>query len=249
MQLKYLLPLLALTSTMATGLPVFARQPIIQRVYLPLEKVMDINIVPGVGTNINFEEVGETIQTMFLDNQSFVGLKPEGCLGTEDNCRDPANLIHITLLDKLKLPGVIKVNEEAVQSALTIRTKDKSGKKKNYIFNLKYARKTDVAVAEVTFVPPLPTNPVQASDPEADRYALALREKAQQEEWQQLTDKLFKGLKIATSKGEMNAYTPVQLQAVNNMIIAVHQGVPLIEAATKYSVDLNLVSKLILQGT
>jgi hypothetical protein len=249
MKLKYLLPLLALTSTVATGLPVFARQPIIQRVYLPLEKVMDINIVPGVGTNINFEEVGETIQTMFLDNQSFVGLKTEGCLGTEDNCKDPANLVHITLLDKLKLPGVVKVNEEAVQSALTIRTKDKSGKKKNYIFNLKYARKTDVAVAEVTFIPPIPSRPVQTSDPEAERYALSLREKADQDEWNKLSDKLFKGLKIATSKGEMNAYTPAQLEGINNMIIHVHQGVPLIEAATKYSVDLNLVSKLVLLGT
>ena len=249
MKLKSLLPLLALTSTVATGLPVFARQPIIQQVYLPLQKVMDINIVPGVGTNINFEEVGETIQTMFLDNQSFVGLKPEGCLGTEDNCKDPANLIHITLLDKLKLPGVVKVNEAAVQSVLTIRTKDKSGKKKNYIFNLKYAKKTDVAVAEVTFIPPIPSRPVQTSNPEAERAALVVREKADRDESYKLSDKLFKGLKIATNKGEMNIYTPAQLEGINNMIIHVHQGVPLIEAATKYSVDLNLVSKLVLLGT
>jgi hypothetical protein len=101
---------IGLTAILLIGtidLPVFARpvkvtnrvrdrKPIIVRVNSPLNEVMDINIYAGVGTNINFENLGETIETMFLENKSWVGLTTNGSMNSQDQTvTNTASLIHL----------------------------------------------------------------------------------------------------------------------------------------------------------
>lgn len=238
--------LLTLTALAAIACPAFAHQPVIQRINTPLDRVMDINLHPGVGSNINFEGVGEQIEFISLQNKSFVGLTTNAC-PTGNNCSTLGSLVNIALIDRLNLPGVIEVNKQAKQSLLTIVTKDRSGKRKTYIFNLRRAKNSDPAVALVDFtLPPSPPPPAPIA-PEISFYPqLMERMSEDRQARKELVDRLFKGLRIANKQGELNNYSPVQFQAIKNMILAVREGQELPEAAAKYEVDLNLISRLIL---
>ena len=73
------------------------RKPIIVRVNSPLNEVMNINIYAGIGTNINFKNLGETIETMFLENKSWVGLTTNGSMNSQDQTgTNTASLIHLS---------------------------------------------------------------------------------------------------------------------------------------------------------
>jgi hypothetical protein len=220
----------------ATSSPVLSQQPIIVRVNSPLNYVMNVNIHPGIGTNIDFESLGETIETMFLDNKSFIGLTTNAC--TTDKCSNSnASLVHLSLIDKLEIPGVVRVNKQTAQSGLTIVTKDKLGKRKTYVFNLRYAKKSDTAVALVDFIPPLSTTP------EFKSIDVTIQQR------QEVVAKLKSGLNIALARGDFKSYSVSQVDAINKMLIAVYDGQPLMESAHKYAIDTELVTKLILLGS
>jgi hypothetical protein len=219
-----------------TSRSVHANQPIIVRVDSPLSYVMNINIHPGVGTNINFESLGETIETMFLDNKSFIGLTTNGCM--TDRCPNSnASLVHLSLIDKLDIPGVIRVNKQTAQSGLTIVTKDKFGRRKTYIFNLRYAKKSDPAVALVDFIPQL------YNAPDFKRIDANIQQR------KEVVVKLKSGLSIAIARGDFRSYSGSQVDAINKMLNAIYDGRPLMESAHKYAIDTELVTKLILLGS
>lgn len=222
--------------------PVFAQQPMIQRVNTPLDRVMNINIHPGIGTSLNFEQLGETIETMFLENKSFVGLTTNGSSTVK------ASLVHLSLIDRLNIPGVVNVNQQTNQSGLTIITRDKSGQRNTYVFNLRRAKNSDVAVALVDFTLPPPPAPVPR-DPSSDILILKQQIDRNNHQRQEVVAKLVAGLKIANTQGDLRNYTPAQFDAIKKMVIAIHQGRTLMESAERYSVDLGLVTKLILLGS
>jgi ribosomal protein L21 len=222
------------------------RKPIIVRVQSPLNEVMDLNIYAGIGTNINFENLGETIETMFLENKSWVGLTTNGSMNAQDQTvTNTASLIHLSPIDPLSIPGVIQTNKKAVQSGLTVITKDKSGKRKTYIFNLQYARKSDTAVALVDFIsaPQAPANPIVSASMMKEEIESSKQER------RILVAKLSNGLGVAINNGHLNDYSQKQINAIRQMIGSVYQGVPLMDAANQYAVDTAMVSKIILLGT
>jgi hypothetical protein len=211
------------------------RQPIIIRPTSPLNNVMNINIYPGIGTNINFEQLSETIETVFLENKSFVGFSTNG---------SPTNssLIHLSLIDKLEIPGVVGINNQTKQSSLTIVTKDPAGKRKTYMFNLRQAQSSDRAVALVDFTFPPP--------PKVDPIALRLdRQKDTSIKSRKiLVNKLTAGLKMAIDKGELSDYNDRQFDNVRDMILAVYKGQTLMEAMKQYEVDPVMVARFISLG-
>jgi hypothetical protein len=226
---------------------IIVRKPIIVHVQSPLQDVMDINICPGVGTNINFENIGETIETMFLENKSWVGLTTNGSMtATQDQTvSNTATLIHLSPIDPLSIPGVIQTNKQTVQSGLTVITKDKAGKRKTYLFNLRYVKKSNLAVALVDFVPP----PKAYINPIANAAMMRGEIDASNQERRILVAKLAGGLAEAIRRGELRDYSPKQIDAIRQTIGLVYQGIPLMDAARQYSVDTTLISKLILLGT
>jgi hypothetical protein len=245
---KYLALTLALFSSALSGVPSFATAlPITRDMYAPANGVIDVNIIPGVGININFEGVGEYIQTMIADNRSFVGIKAEGCLAAQEGCQDPANLVHLTLIDKLELPGVVKVNAVSTQSVLTIRTRDRANNRKTYLFRLRRGKPNDLAIAQINFIKAAP--PPQSYDPIAAKNAEDLRQKENFLRLKALTSKLSKGLKIALERNEIPGYDRRGYNPIDRFIVEVSIGTPLMTAASKYRIDLNLVSNLILLGS
>jgi hypothetical protein len=226
--------------------PVQERKPVIMRVNSPLNEVMDIVISAGVGTNISFENLGESIETMFLENKSWVGLTTNGAMNAqEQTVTNTATLIHLSPIDPLSIPGVIQTNKQAVQSGLTVITKDKAGKRKTYIFNLRYARNSDVVVALVDFV----SAPQALANPIVSPSLMRQEIDASNQERRILVAKLSTGLGVAMNQGELKDYSPKQIDAIRQVIGSVYQGVPLLEATDRYAVDTTVISKLILLGT
>ena len=239
-------PISIMAILMATT-PSFASRSLIQNVYSPMNGVLDVNIVPGVGVNINFEGVGEYIQTIIVDNRSFVGIKPEGCLAAQEGCQDPANLVHLTLLDKLQLPGVVKVNSIATRSTLTIRTRDRANNRRTYLFSLFRGNPTEDAIAQINFVKAAPQP--QYYNPTAARIERERVERDNSARLRALSSKLLKGLNIALSRNDIPGYNRNKLNPIDLFILDVQSGIPLLNAATKHRIDLNLVSNLILLGS
>ncbi len=229
-----------------------AVQPTIVRVHSPLDRVMTLKIHPGVGANINFEPVGEIIETIILENKSFVGLTINGTLATQDRDKSTtstASLVHLSLIDKLDIPGVSGINKQTAQSSLTIVTKTKLGNRVTYVFNLRRATKKDVAVALVDFIPqPLPLPKLVPQAAPIDPRSLERQAAIDREQRQALVSKLVIGLGIMTRNGELKEYSPRELDAINKMIGEIYGGRSLAESAEKFNVDRVLVSKMIVLG-
>jgi hypothetical protein len=61
--------------------PVRAEDKIITRTYtMPQSAVLPIELRPGLGVNLIYEGVNQTIETIFLDNMSFVSMNHNGCI-------------------------------------------------------------------------------------------------------------------------------------------------------------------------
>jgi hypothetical protein len=225
-----------------------AVQPIIQRVPSPLNRVMTLKIHPGVGANINFEGVGETIETIILENKSFVGLTTNGTLASQDKDKvtaSTASLVHLSLIDKLDIPGVSGINRQTAQSSLTIVTLTRSGNRVTYMFDLRRATKKETAVALVDFIPQPPT-PVKAQA--VDSRALKRQATIDRQQQQTLLLKLVTGFEIMSKNGDLNDLTPRELANIKRMIVDINDGNSLAEAADKFNVDRVIVSKMLVLG-
>jgi hypothetical protein len=205
--------------------------PTIVRVPTPLNKVLDVDLYPGVGTTLNFGNVGEKVESIVLNNKSFVGLTTNTCMG-QDKCEASPTIINIALIDKLDIDGVRNVNRKAKQAVLTVSTNDSKGKTKIYIFNLRLAKKNAPAIALIDFVP-APVSP-------QTNYLTTLKERVE------LIANLVAGLKLGNEKNIFKDYPKGQFEAVKNTILAVNNGQELSVAAASYGADMSLISKLIL---
>jgi hypothetical protein len=151
-------PAIGLPNTLIAKAAKEENLPEIVKQQAPLTKPLTINLHPGQGTNISFDEIGQTIETIFLDNKSFVSLTLNGCLGGEaQNCGGTAapTLVHLSMIDDIELPGVIRTNKKAAQkSLLTITTADNRGQRFVYIFALRLLSRTNGQnIALIQFVP------------------------------------------------------------------------------------------------
>jgi hypothetical protein len=184
---------------------------------------------------------------MFLENKSWVGLTTNGSMtATQDQTvSNTASLIHLSPIDPLSIPGVIQVNKQTIQSGLTVITKDRAGKRRTYLFNLRYAKNSNTAVALIDFVPTrqAPLNPI------VNASMMRQEINTSNQERRVLVAKLSYGLGEALNRGQLKDYSPKQIDAVRKVIGLVYQGIPLMEAANQYGVDTTLISKLILLGT
>jgi hypothetical protein len=252
--MKINLAAIGLSTMLLTGGIVHAAvavQPTIQRVQSPLDRVMTLKIHPGVGANINFEGVGETIETIILENKSFVGLTTNGTLASQEKDKSTpstASLVHLSLIDKLDIPGVSGINKQTAQSSLTIVTKTRSGSRVTYVFDLRRASKKDVAVALVDFIPQPPPAPTPAQIAEVDPRALERQATIDREQRQALVSKLVVGFGIMSQNGDLKDYTPREFDAIKKMIGDIYGGHSLAESAHKFNVDRALVSKMIVLG-
>lgn len=75
----------------------------------PDEQVVVIPLAPGQGVTISFRALGETINTVWADNQTFFTLNSDGCLGgVQQPCDDStgATLLHLRRINSLDIPGL-----------------------------------------------------------------------------------------------------------------------------------------------
>ena len=241
----------------------------------PQQEVLTINLHSGLGTNISFNAVNETVETMFVDNQSYISVNTDGCLvGSQTQTCPPGSaptLIHLSLIDDIELPGVIRVNKRAGhKSLLTVVTVDARRQKKTYIFTLKLFGKNDSQrhVALIQMVPTLPPADTRISatpnqvKPRARLKASALVPAVYppiatvdipfipvnlRVTNRQTIEYFATGFRLAIYRGDFKHNNP-QYESLNKFMKALNGGAKL-DAAASYGVNLNLVANLVSLGT
>jgi hypothetical protein len=259
--------------SVADLVPAFGSSPSqIVKYESPQQEVLTINLHPGLGTNISFDPVNQTVETIFLDNQSNISMNTNGCLPTERTCpagSDPT-LIHLSLIDEIELPGVIRVNKQAAnKSLLTVVSLDANRQKHTYIFTLKLFGKNDPKphVALIQIVPFTPKSDV--------RVAVLPKAKIRSKSIQipkdtstespiatvdipfipvnlRVTDRrtldyLATGFRLAIYRGDFKYNNP-QYESLNKFMKALNEGAKL-DSAASYGLNLNLVANLVSLGT
>ena len=222
--------------------PVRAEDNIITRTYTaPQSAVLPIDLRPGLGVNLIYEGVNQTIETIFLDNMSFVSMNHNGCIDKGCPPNSSPTVVHLSLIDKIDLAGVIGVNNQAgKKSLLTILAKDDKGQRFSYVFVIRYlpANSPKVHVATINFVQKTPaTPPVVAATPKPPDPNIESRQTAKY---------LFAGLKKAVDRGELKDKDTIA--KINKYILAVNQGARF-DSAPSFGLDLNLIARLASLGT
>ncbi|AFY97147.1 hypothetical protein Cha6605_6324 (plasmid) [Chamaesiphon minutus PCC 6605] len=274
---KICLSAIALLSwSAANGTSAFALPPsdIIQY-QSPQQEVLTINLHSGLGTNISFNAVNETVETMFLDNQSYISLTTDGCLSKSETqpCAPGSapTLVHLSLIDDIELPGVIRVNKRAGhKSLLTVVTNDAHRQKKTYVFTLKLFGKNDsqrhVALIQIVPTAPKPivkvatvVTPKSKSKRQSTPISVPYIPIATATDTPfipvnlrvtnpQSIDYLKTGFRLAIFRGDYKYNNP-QYERINKFILALNGGTAKLESASTYGLNLNLVANLVSLGT
>jgi hypothetical protein len=274
---KICLSAIALLSwSAANGTPAFALPPsdIIQY-QSPQQEVLTINLHSGLGTNISFNAVNETVETMFLDNQSYVSLTTDGCLSKSETqpcaAGSAPTLVHLSLIDDIELPGVVRVNKRAGRkSLLTVVTADARRQKKTYVFTLKLFGKNDPQrhVALIQIVPTAPKPLAKPTPSTIVKVATVVPPKSKNRQQStpisatntpfipvnlrvtnsQSIDYLKTGFRLAIMRGDYKFNNP-QYERINKFILALNGGTAKLESAPAYGLNLNLVANLVSLGT
>ena len=222
--------------------PVRAEDKIVTSTYtVPQSAVLPIDLRPGLGVNLIYEGVNQKIETIFLDNMSFVSMNHNGCIDKGCPPNSSPTVIHLSLIDKIDLAGVIGVNNQAgKRSLLTILAKDDKGQRFSYVFVIRYlpANSPKVHVATINFVQKTPafTPPVAVTPKPPDPSI----------EYRQTAKYLFAGLQKAIDRGEIRDKETIA--KINRYILAVNQGARF-DSAPSFGVDLNLIARIASLGT
>lgn len=245
----------------STSSILIAKQPVIDSLAnsqivqytFPQERISTIDLHPGLGTNISFDAVDQTVESIFLDNQSFISINTNGCIVKTELQRCPVGsiptLVHVSLIDDIDLPGVIHVNQRAKQkSLLTIVTNNPRGQKQTYIFSLKlFDNKGDRPhIGLIRIVPPAP----KATSAPANLFTsvgstfvpVNIRVTDRQ-----TIDYFITGFRLAVNRGDYKLNFS-QYESINKFIAALNGGAKLDSAAT-YGLKLDLVANLVSLGT
>jgi hypothetical protein len=239
----------------------------------PQQEVLTINLHSGLGTNISFNAVNETVETMFLDNQSYISLTTDGCLSKSETqpCvpGSAPTLVHLSLIDDIELPGVVRVNKRAGhKSLLTVVTNDARRQKKTYVFTLKLFGKND-SQRHVALIQIVPTalKPIirtaTAGTPKPKRqptlmpapYTLiatamdtSLTPVNLRVTNRQSIDYLTTGFRLAISRGDFKTNFP-QYTNITKFIAALNGGTAKLESAPNYGLNLLQAANLVTLGT
>jgi hypothetical protein len=239
----------------------------------PQQEVLTINLHSGLGTNISFNAVNETVETMFLDNQSYISLTTDGCLSKSETqpCvpGSAPTLVHLSLIDDIELPGVVRVNKRAGhKSLLTVVTSDARRQKKTYVFTLKLFGKNDsqrhVALIQIVPTAPKPmirtatagtskpkrqSTPMSASYPPiATAMDTSLIPVNLRVTNRQSIDYLTTGFRLAISRGDFKTNFP-QYTNITKFIAALNGGTAKLESAPNYGLNLLQAANLVTLGT
>ncbi|PSB41631.1 hypothetical protein [Chamaesiphon polymorphus] len=282
---KICLSAIALLSwSAANGTSAFALPPSdIVQYQSPQQEVLTINLHSGLGTNISFNAVNETVETMFLDNQSYVSLTTDGCLSKSETqpCAPGSapTLVHLSLIDDIELPGVVRVNKRAGRkSLLTVVTNDARRQKKTYVFTLKLFGKNDPQrhVALIQIVPTAPKPLAKPTPSTIVKVATVVPPKSKTKRQSPTISAPYTPVATATN----TPFIPVNLRVtnsqsidylktgfrlaimrgdykfnnpqyerINKFILALNGGTVKLESAPAYGLNLNLVANLVSLGT
>lgn len=112
--------------------------------------LLSLELHAGKGTNLDWSKTDEIVESIFIDDPSFIGASTDGCITgiSNRNCsKNSAKLIHLKLNLDLDLPV-----PKSDTSLITIVTEDEEKRRHIYLFDVKKAKKGDRRISLIQFV-------------------------------------------------------------------------------------------------
>lgn len=133
---KILLQLLWVPLVLLATVPVSAQTNEIKQIQLEDDtaKPLTVYLAPGQGVTIDYRRIGQTIETLWLDNKRYVGISTDGSLlGSKDGAAtDPASALHLNLIESQSNNSIEKSN----RSLITVITVDSKKHRRYFLYNV-----------------------------------------------------------------------------------------------------------------
>lgn len=129
---KILLKLLGLPLILLAISPVSAQTNEIKQIQLEEDtpKPLTIYLPPGQGITLDYRRVGQTIETVWLDNKRYVGISTDGNLLGAGS--DPASALHLNLIESSANNPIEKAN----RSLVTVITIDREKHRRYFLYSV-----------------------------------------------------------------------------------------------------------------
>lgn len=175
---------------------------------------IDLQIIPGRATSIDFSQTDEIITYILLADPSRVVYTPSAPIGK-------AKSLYLRAIQPLKFPGTTT----ATITNLRIETVDQRGQQRSYNFNIIPSKGNTTTYLGVRIAPNALSQPVVV-------------------ESRQITaDDLEIGLRLAIARGYTQANDPI-VTKVQHMIVLMRNGTPVRMAAQSAQVSIPVITAL-----
>jgi hypothetical protein len=190
----------------------------------------EIRLYPNKGVSIAYFQIGQVIETVWLDNKSRVLLSSDGCLsGLNQKCaKNSATVLHLSRLASSPFPVTSN------HSSLTVVTIDSNGQRYTYRYNLeiidKRSTKDTLTLLEYVAPPPPPIRAVKRITRTAIVAPIILGKK----------------LRIAAERAQQNGllFDSKLIARTDRFIQLIEQGFPPTDAARQAGVSAAYVNAL-----
>jgi hypothetical protein len=116
--------------------PVSAQTNEIKQIQLEEDtpKPLTVYLAPGQGITIDYRRIGQTIETMWIDNKRYVGVSTDGNLlgSAGGSAADPASALHLNLIESPSNNSIEKSN----RSLVTVVTVDPQKHRRYFLYSV-----------------------------------------------------------------------------------------------------------------
>lgn len=129
---KILLNFLGLTAILLAISPVSAQTNEIKQIQLEDDtpKPLTIYLPPGQGITVDYRRVGQTIETVWIDNKRYVGISTDGNLLGSGS--EPGSALHMNLIESSANSSIEKSN----RSLITVITVDREKQRRYFLYSV-----------------------------------------------------------------------------------------------------------------
>ncbi len=183
---------------------------------------LKIFLAPGFGVTINFGSLGESIQSVWLDNPSFATL--------DTNSESATSVIHLRRIQTVDLDGILNTPT----TGLTVVTKTNDGRERVYLFKVVKANHPSTLLIDFYRPTRRQTNACGTEGIEAQ---IASKQN------QIIVSRLKESMRLAYANGLLKVDSPLNSR-LNELSNLVSCGMSLTEATAKTGISNRLIDSL-----
>ena len=217
---KILLKLLGLPLILVAITPLSVQAYEVRQIQLEeyTPRPVTLLLPPGQGITIDYRQVGQTIETIWVDNKRYIGVSTDGnILG---NGSDPASALHLNLIESSASSSIEKTD----RSLITVITVDQQKRRRYFLYSVfpNTTVSNDDSTKLIEYI--MPTQITIGYD----------------------ATRLVRNIRIMTDKGLIR--DPSLIGRINQLISLINQGKNIEEAAKEAQVSMRFINSILAQN-